>query len=136
MNVPVPPQSVGEQGIRFILFGIFNTLTTYLVYCLLVHVMHPQFAYALVFALGIGLAYIGNSRFVFRKALDWKTARMYPLVYLAQYMLTAGLLHIFGLFAELGPRMALAMALVFTTPISFVLNRTILNRATLIAGTR
>lgn len=136
MNLPQPEPSVREQGIRFVLFGAFNTLVTYLVYCLLVYVMHPQLAYALVFALGIGLAYIGNSRYVFRKPLDWKIARVYPLVYLAQYVLTASLIHLFGLFTGLGPRLALAMALAITTPVSFVLNRTMLNHAAFRAGTR
>lgn len=129
MNLPQPGQSVREQGFRFVLFGTFNTLLTYAVYCLLVYVMHPQLAYVLVFALGIALAYIGNSRYVFRRPLDWKIASVYPLVYLVQYVLTAGLIHLFGLFAGLGPRLALAMALVITTPVSFVLNRTMLNHA-------
>ena len=136
MNLPQSGQTVREQGFRFVLFGAFNTLVTYLVYCLLVYVMHPQLAYALVFALGIGLAFLGNSRYVFRKPLDWNIARVYPLVYLAQYVLTAGLIHLFGLFAGIGPRLALAMALVITTPVSFVLNRTMLNHARQGAVTR
>ena len=38
---------------RFLLFGAFNTALTYLAYCLLVFVLHPQIAYVIVFALGI-----------------------------------------------------------------------------------
>jgi putative flippase GtrA len=121
--------SLPAEGIRFLLFGALNTVATYLVYCLLVFVLHPQIAYAIVFALGIALAYVGNSRFVFRRALDWKIASVYPFVYLAQYALTALLIYLFGFWLDLGPRLALALALVITTPVSFILNRMMLGKA-------
>ena len=117
------------EGARFVLFGAFNTAITYLVYCLLVFVMYPQLAYAIVFLLGIALAYIGNSRFVFRKAMDWRIATAYPLVYVAQYALTAFLIHALGRWLDVGPRLALAIALVVTTPASYFLNRALLGRA-------
>lgn len=116
------------QGLRFLLFGLFNTVLTYLLYCALVFVMHPQAAYALAFALGIALAWIGNSRFVFRQALNRRTATVYPIMYLAQYVLTAGLIHAFTTWLALGPRVALAIVLTITTPLSFVWNRALLAR--------
>lgn len=124
-----PGQTLRAEGLRFVLFGAFNTIVTYLAYCLLVFVLHPQISYAIVFVLGIALAYVGNSRFVFRRALEWRIAGAYPLVYLAQYALTGALIHAFGLWLELGPRLALALALVITTPVSFLLNRLMLSRA-------
>jgi putative flippase GtrA len=136
MNSPQSGQSLQKQGIRFIIFGAFNTLVTYFAYCLLVYVMHPQVAYAIVFALGIGLAYVGNSRFVFRESLEWKVARVYPLVYLMQYALTASLIHAFELLVGMGPRLALALALVVSTPASFFLNRFMLSRAQHGGGTQ
>lgn len=121
-------ETLRAEGFRFVLFGAFNTLLTYLAFCLLVFVMHPQTAYALVFVLGIAIAYVGNSRFVFRKALDWKIAGVYPLIYFVQYALTAGLIFLFGLWPGVGPRAALAMALTISTPVSFMLNRMVLGR--------
>ncbi len=117
------------QGLRFLLFGAFNTALTYLLYCGLVFVMHPQLAYALVFALGIILAWAGNSRFVFRRPLTHKVAAIYPLMYLAQYLLTAALIQALTAWISLGPRVALAIALTITTPLSFMWNRTLLARA-------
>ena len=118
------------QGLRFLLFGAFNTALTYLLYCVLVFAMHPQLAYALVFALGIALAWAGNSKFVFRRPLTRKVAAVYPLMYLAQYLLTAALIHAFTLWLSLGPRVALAIALTITTPLSFAWNRALLARGT------
>lgn len=124
-----PGQRTRDQGIRYLVFGAFNTIATYGAYCLLVFVLHPQIAYAVAFIAGIALAYIGNSRFVFRRALIWKTARRYPFVYLAQYVLNAGLIYLLDTWLGLGPRLALAIALVITTPASFLFNRMALGRA-------
>ena len=118
------------QGMRFLLFGALNTALTYLLYCALVFIMHPQFAYALVFALGIVLAWAGNSRFVFRQPLTRKVAAVYPFMYLAQYLLTAALIHAFTAWLSLGPRVALAIALSITTPLSFAWNRALFARET------
>lgn len=120
--------ALSRQGMRFLLFGAFNTGITYLLYCALVFAIHPQFAYALVFALGIALAWAGNSRFVFRQPLTRKVAAIYPFMYLAQYLLTAALIHVFTVWLSLGPRVALAIALTITTPLSFAWNRALLAR--------
>ena len=53
MNAADSGQDLRAEGVRFVLFGLFNTAVTYLAYCLLVFVLHPQVAYAIVFALGI-----------------------------------------------------------------------------------
>ena len=125
---------IKAQSLRFLLFGAFNTVLTYLIYCLLVFSMHPQVAYAIVFACGVLLAYWGNSHFVFRREMRVKIAAAYPLVYLLQYLLTAGLIHSFGDWLQMGPRVALAIALVIVTPLSFLLNRVLVNRAPPLSG--
>lgn len=120
-------RAAGAQGVRFLASGAFNTLVTYALYCVLVAFMHAQVAYAIVFALGIGLAYALNARFVFRSRMRLATASVYPLVYVAQYLLTAALIEALSR-AGVGPRVALAIALVIVTPLSFALNRMVLAR--------
>jgi putative flippase GtrA len=93
----------------------------------LVAFIAPQVAYGIAFALGIGLAYVLNSRFVFATPIRAGTAALYPLVYAAQYGANASLIEVF-IGAGLGPRAALASALVIVTPLSFVLNRRVLTR--------
>ena len=115
------------QGARFLVFGAVNTLATYALYCVLVAFLAPQPAYAIVFVLGIGLAYVLNSRYVFAAPLRARTAVLYPLVYAAQYGANALLIDVFT-GAGLGPRAALAVALVIVTPLSFLLNRRVLTR--------
>ena len=117
----------GAQGLRFLASGAANTAITYALYCGLVFFVHPQLAYAIVFVLGIGIAYLINSTYVFRAPLRMATAAFYPLVYAVQYALGALLIGVFT-HAGLGPRVALAIAIALVTPVSFVLNRIVLAR--------
>jgi putative flippase GtrA len=116
------------RGARFLAFGVFNTLVTYAIYCALVIWLHPQLAYALVFALGIVIAYLGNAAWVFRARLRWAMLLPYAGVYLATYLANAGLVHALMTQAGAGPRVALALSLVVVTPLSFLLNYAVLGR--------
>ncbi len=127
MAGPPDANRAGAQGVRFLAFGALNTLATYALYCILVAFIAPQIAYAIVFVLGIGIAYIFNSRFVFGTRMRLSTATFYPLIYIAQYAANAILIEILAR-AGLGPRVALAIALAFVTPLSFLLNRLVLSR--------
>lgn len=116
------------RGARFLAFGLFNTLVTYAIYCVLVLWMHPQAAYALVFALGIGIAYVGNAAWVFRARLRWSMLLPYAALYLFQYLANAGLVYVLMERFHFGPRVALALALAVVTPLSFLLNHGLLGR--------
>ena len=123
----------GGQGARFIAAGALNTLVTYALYCVLVAFIAPQVAYAIVYVLGIGIAYVLNARFVFATPVRAQSAAIYPLVYVVQYGANALLIDaLTG--AGLGPRAALAVALTIVTPLSFVLNRLVLVRKARDAG--
>ena len=117
---------VRTEGGRFLAFGIANTLLTYAIYCGLVLLMPAQIAYAIVYALGIALAYAGNVWWVFRVRPRLATAASYPVLYLLQYSLTAGLLEVLTRYGTLGERLALAIAIVIVTPFSFFLSRRML----------
>ena len=85
-------------------------------------------AYALVFVLGIAIAYVGNAAWVFRARMRWATLLPYAGIYLATYFMNAGLIHVLMTQAGVGPRVALAIALVIVTPLSFLLNHAVLGR--------
>jgi putative flippase GtrA len=116
------------RGARFLAFGVFNTLVTYAIYCVLVIWLHAQLAYALVFVLGIAIAYVGNAAWVFRARMRWAMLLPYAGIYLATYFMNAGLIHVLMAQAGVGPRVALAIALVIVTPLSFLLNHAVLGR--------
>lgn len=117
------PEREPSTGARFLLLGACNTVFTYALYCVLVAVLPAQLAYALVYALGIGIAYFGNALWVFRAQPRWRAALSYPLLHLLQYLAGAGLLALATRSLGLGPRTGLAAVLVVLVPLSFALNR-------------
>ena len=117
-----------REGVRFVAFGAFNSLVTYAAYWVLVAWLHPQLAFAIVFAAGIALAYAGNALWVFRAPVRARTAAVYPAIYLVQYLVSAGLLHLLVERAGMGTRLAGFVAMVLVVPLSFALNRALLKR--------
>jgi putative flippase GtrA len=112
-----------HEGARFLVFGAANTALTYALYCGLVALLHPQLAYAIVYALGIALAYAGNSWFVFRAAPRLGTALAYPGVYMVQYLAHSAAIELLTARFGVGPRLALGLALIVATPLSLLLGR-------------
>lgn len=113
---------------RFVVVGCINTAVGFAVYLLLLPLMGYQPAYATTYVIGILVAYLLNSIFVFRSRISLRTAVRYPLVYLVQYLF--GALLLFGLVAGLGldRRWAALIALILSVPISYTLNRIVLTR--------
>lgn len=114
------------RRLRFLAFGAFNTVLTYAVYWVLVAWLPAQVAYALVYALGIVVAYLGNALWVFAARPRVRTALAYPLLYGVQYLAGAGLLALATGPAGLAPRPALALVIVALVPLSYALNRALL----------
>src|SRR5689334_7472798 len=120
--MPRPGRAMMSEFLRFVAVGLINTAASYSVYLLLRNPLGVQSAYATAYAVGIATAYWLNSRFVFKTPTSAGGALSYPLVYLAQYLLGAGLLFAFTTWGHLDSRWAALVALVCSTPLSFVLN--------------
>ncbi len=111
------------QALRFVLAGAANTVATYALFWLLAWWLHHQLAFALAYVVGIGLAYLLNTRFVFAVSGNVRAALGYPLVYLAVYALNAVLLEAGVRWMGWTPRWALLAAIAVGVPVSFALNR-------------
>jgi putative flippase GtrA len=81
------------------------------------------------YALGIVIAYVLNSVLVFRVPLSLKRFTAYPLVYLVQYVIAAGLLAIAVEVLHAPEAIAPLAVLVIMVPFSYVLNRLVLARS-------
>ena len=112
-----------RQALRFIAAGVFNTAVTYALFWMLTSKLHHQLAFALAFAVGIGLAYVLNTRFVFAVRGSMRTVAGYPLIYLATYATNSLVLEIGVRWLEWSPRWALLPAIALSVPLSFLLNR-------------
>ena len=113
---------------RFIVVGSVNTGVGYGLYLLLLVWINYQAAYAAVYVVGIIIAYVLNSCYVFRRPMGLGTALGYPLVYVAQYLFGAAVLYALVTWFGCDRRWAALVALAASVPVSFTLNRLALAR--------
>jgi len=111
------------EVLRFIVASALNTMATYLFYLLCLLVTPYQVAYTLSYALGIVIAYVLTSVLFFRPPIAWKAFSLFPLVYLAQYLLGLGVLSLLVSSFGISPRIAPLIVVAVTIPVTFALSR-------------
>ena len=116
-------QGSPAEFLRFLVAGLINTGASYVVYLLLLSALGYEAAWAGAYAAGILVAYVLNSRFVFGTPMTVRKALRYPLVYLAQYLVSAALLYALVTWLGVDARWAALIVLICSVPASFVLNR-------------
>lgn len=114
------------QGLRFLVVGGANTLLGYGIYCLLVIWLHPQLSWTLMYVIGIGISYVSHSRLVFRSSLNRRKAIGYALMQISMYLLGSAIIAAVMSASATGPRIAAAMAMCVTVPVSFLIARRLL----------
>ena len=132
---PVQPESRPRPGyrriagefVRFLIMGGANTLVAYAIYLLLLNWMRYEIAYAIGYACGIVLAYALSAAFVFRKPLSRRSAVRFPLVYVAQFLISLGVLRVAVEYAHIPQWLAFGFAVALTIPATFVLTRWVLH---------
>lgn len=141
MNAPhggrvPPPASPGDarsgwlriagEFARFLVMGGANTLVAYAVYLVLLNWMRYEIAYTIGYAVGIGMAYLLSAGFVFRQPLRKRSALRFPLVYVAQFLVSLAMLRLGVEVIGLPQWLALGFAVIATIPVTFVLSRWII----------
>jgi putative flippase GtrA len=119
-------RSSSRQLARFLVVGALNTGLSYLVYLALLKWVSYRWAYSLSYAAGILLSFVLNSLFVFRVPLSWRRLLPYPSVYLVQYLLGLGVVHVGVELLGWDERLMPIAVLAVTVPVSFVLTRWVL----------
>lgn len=115
-----------HETVRFLMAGATNTVVTYVIYLLLLHVLPYRLAYSATFLLGIVLGYTLNTRYVFRAAWQWKRLAAYPLVYVVQYALGVLLLTVLVERDLANEQIAPLVVVVVSLPIVFVMSRLVI----------
>ena len=107
----------------FLVVGAINTALTYIVFLLLLGLMHYLAAFTISFVLGIATSYALNARFVFKRKHKIGTMLRFPLIYVFQYIYGSVMLSLLiGMLAMSKP---LAMLVVAATSalLTFLLMR-------------
>jgi putative flippase GtrA len=124
---PIDHRRIAGEFMRFLLMGGMNTLVAYLIYLVLLNWIRYEIAYAIGYATGIVIAYWVGAAFVFRKPMRGRSALRFPLVYVAQFLVSAGILHVAVETMHLPHWLAFIVAVGLTIPVTFVLSRWVLH---------
>ena len=114
------------EFIRFLIAGGVNTGLTLLLFDGLRRLIPYLAAYTIAYTAGIGISYLLNAAFVFRQPKSMRTAALFPLVYVAQYLLGMLLMWLLVERAGFGPTVAAIAVVVVSVPVTFVLSRIVL----------
>ncbi|EOA02183.1 GtrA family protein [Herbaspirillum frisingense GSF30] len=116
----------GKYWIKFLIGGLINTGFSYATYLVLKLLLPYQQAYLLAYVAGVVFSYLLNSLLVFRVPLSWRRFLAFPLVYGAQYIASALLLHVLveslGISSNWAPLLVTAAVL----PMTYLLSKLIL----------
>lgn len=113
---------------RFLLAGATNTLLSYLLYLFLLEFLAYLLAYSISYCIGIVISYLLNVYFVFNKRASLASFVKFPIVYVLQYALGAGVLWLLVDRAGMAPAIAMLGVIVVTIPITFLASRFVLAR--------
>lgn len=115
-----------RDGVRFLIAGVFQNVVSYGAYLALLVVVSYPVAYLASFAIGVLLAFVLNSLYVFRVPLRWSRMLPYPLVYVGQAALGLAMTWALVEFARVPTAVAPALVLAATVPFAYFGNRIVL----------
>ncbi len=123
-------KSIEGEAARFLVAGGINTLITYLIYLAFLNVAGYLIAFTISFIMGIGIAFVIYSSFVFRTQFVWKKLFQYPIIYAVQYI--GGMILLAILVEDIGidKRIAPLINVILLIPVTFVLNKWFLSQGT------
>lgn len=122
------PADTRGEFVRYLVVGGANTLVTYALFVAAMRVTSYIVAYSGAYAAGIALGYALQSRFVFRVAIQWRTALRFPLAYVVQYVAGAALLWLLVDRLAIARSIAALIVVAAVVPLGFVLNRVALRQ--------
>ena len=122
----VLPGQSGSQFARFLLVGGFNTVASYALYLALLWLVPiPEVAFTGTWIAGVTWSYFLNAKFTFRARHSARKFALFPLAYLAQYVVGFTLLKV-ALWIGIPPALAPLPSMIVTVPMAFLLMRRVL----------
>ncbi|HDB7133332.1 TPA: flippase GtxA [Staphylococcus aureus] len=114
--------------LKFIIVGGINTLNYYVVYLLLLKLLHIEYMISHItgFIVAFVISYYLNCYFVYRVKPTWRKFISFPITQLVNVILQTVLLYVFVSWLNLPAEIAPFAGLVITIPITFILSKWIL----------
>ncbi|HCI7392030.1 TPA: flippase GtxA [Staphylococcus aureus] len=114
--------------LKFIIVGGINTLNYYVVYLLLLKLLHIEYMISHItgFIVAFVISYYLNCYFVYRVKPTWRKFVSFPITQLVNVSLQTVLLYVFVSWLNLPAEIAPFAGLIITIPITFILSKWIL----------
>ncbi|HCX0490462.1 TPA: flippase GtxA [Staphylococcus aureus] len=114
--------------LKFIIVGGINTLNYYVVYLLLLKLLHIEYMISHItgFLVAFVISYYLNCYFVYRVKPTWRKFISFPITQIVNVSLQTVLLYVFVSWLNLLAEIAPFAGLIITIPITFILSKWIL----------
>ncbi|NUY13176.1 GtrA family protein [Staphylococcus aureus] len=114
--------------LKFIIVGGINTLNYYVVYLLLLKLLHIEYMISHItgFLVAFVISYYLNCYFVYRVKPTWRKFISFPITQIVNVSLQTVLLYVFISWLNLPAEIAPFAGLIITIPITFILSKWIL----------
>ncbi|EOD8263604.1 flippase GtxA [Staphylococcus aureus] len=114
--------------LKFIIVGGINTLNYYVVYLLLLKLLHIEYMISHItgFLVAFVISYYLNCYFVYRVKPTWRKFISFPIAQIVNVSLQTVLLYVFVSWLNLPAEIAPFAGLIITIPITFILSKWIL----------
>ncbi|HCQ1912932.1 TPA: flippase GtxA [Staphylococcus aureus] len=114
--------------LKFIIVGGINTLNYYVVYLLLLKLLHIEYMISHItgFLVAFVISYYLNCYFVYRVKPTWRKFISFPITQIVNVSLQTALLYVFVSWLNLPAEIAPFAGLIITIPITFILSKWIL----------
>lgn len=114
--------------LKFIIVGGINTLNYYVVYLLLLKLLHIEYMISHItgFIVAFVISYYLNCYFVYRGKPTWRKFISFPITQIVNISLQTVLLYVFVSWLNLPAEIAPFAGLIITIPITFILSKWIL----------
>ncbi|HCY1756397.1 TPA: flippase GtxA [Staphylococcus aureus] len=114
--------------LKFIIVGVINTLNYYVVYLLLLKLLHIEYMISHItgFLVAFVISYYLNCYFVYRVKPTWRKFISFPITQIVNVSLQTVLLYVFVSWLNLPAEIAPFAGLIITIPITFILSKWIL----------
>ncbi|EOA8995425.1 flippase GtxA [Staphylococcus aureus] len=114
--------------LKFIIVGGINTLNYYVVYLLLLKLLHIEYMISHItgFLVAFVISYYLNCYFVYRVKPTWRKFISFPITQIVNVSLQTVLFYVFVSWLNLPAEIAPFAGLIITIPITFILSKWIL----------
>ena len=114
--------------LKFMIVGGINTLNYYVVYLLLLKLLHIEYMISHItgFIVAFVISYYLNCYFVYRVKPTWRKFISFPITQIVNISLQTVLLYVFVSWLNLPAEIAPFAGLIITIPITFILSKWIL----------